>query len=288
MNRSQRWRERRTSFVPDDTIINPSDYSVDIIDCYKKAKPFILCNHYSASFPATRLSCGLFRNGAGGFSELVGVASFAVPVNNASVKLYTGLENHNHAADLGRLVLLDDVPGNGESWFVSRAFKLLRHEKPEIQSIIAYSDPVKRRDENGQEIMPGHCGMIYQALSARFLGRSSKRTILMMPNGRLFSARALSKIERLESGWQYAQNQIIDAGGSERRIAEEPGAWINRLKAEGFFRKVRHPGNFVYAFGLTRSARIAMRTKTEYTYPRKNNAVHVGDVSALPLEQEII
>jgi hypothetical protein len=30
------------------------------------------------------------------------------------------------AVELGRLVLLDDVPANGESWFIARAFELLR------------------------------------------------------------------------------------------------------------------------------------------------------------------
>lgn len=219
---------------------------------------------------------------------MVGVASFAVPVNNASVPLYTGLNHPNQAVDLGRLVLLDDVPGNGESWFVSRAFRLLRQEKSEIHSVIAYSDPVKRIDQDGKEIMPGHCGMIYQALSAKFLGRSSKRTNLMMPNGRLFSARALSKIDRMESGWQYAESQVIEAGASKREFLESPGDWIKRLKKEGFFSKIRHPGNFVYTFGLTKAAKIALRTKIEYGYPRKNNAVQIGDVSILPLEQDLI
>jgi hypothetical protein len=32
----------------------------------------------------------------------------------------------DQAATLGRIVLLDEVPGNGETWFVARCFELLR------------------------------------------------------------------------------------------------------------------------------------------------------------------
>src|SRR3546814_9312663 len=55
--------------------------------------------------PVTRLSVGLFRNGAGGRSDLVGVCVFAHPVNNASVPNSAGLSDPRSACDLGRLVL---------------------------------------------------------------------------------------------------------------------------------------------------------------------------------------
>src|SRR3546814_13257256 len=62
---------------------------------------------------------------------------------------------------LGRLVLLDDTGGNAETWMLSRAFKLLRREKPEIVSVISYADPIRRTDEQGQVFMPGHVGTLY-------------------------------------------------------------------------------------------------------------------------------
>ena len=283
--RSQRWRDRRDSFVPGATTIDTAAHSVDVIDCYRHAKPFVEEHHYSASFPATRLSCGLFRNGAGGRSQLVGVCSFAVPMNNASIPLHTGLDGHLAAADLGRLVLLDDVAGNGESWFVSRAFRLLRQQKPEILSVIAYSDPVRRMSSDGRVLMPGHCGMVYQALSAQLRGRSTPRTDSIMPNGRIASPRALSKIRSQDTGAAYAERQLVDSGADPRRFGEDPASWLMRLRAEGHLIGRRHPGNLVYTFALTRAARIACRGKPSHPYPLVDPAVTSGDVTTLPLMQ---
>lgn len=283
--RSQRWRDRRDLFVPQGDVIDPKAHSVDIIDCYKQAKPFVERHHYSGSFPATRLSCGLFRNGAGGQSELVGVCSFAVPMNNASIPLHTGLSNHLAGVDLGRLVLLDDVPGNGESWFVSRAFRLLRQVKPEILSVIAYSDPVRRIADDGTVVMPGHCGMIYQALSADLRGRSSSRTDQIMPNGKILSPRAISKIRAQDTGAAYAERQLVDAGASKRKHGEEPASWIGRLQKEGHLRPRRHPGNLVYTFSLTKAARLASRDKPKLAYPVIDSSIREGDVTMLPLLQ---
>lgn len=281
--RSQRWRDRRGTYVPDTGIIDPAIHSVDVIDCYREAKPFVEQNHYSASFPATRLSCGLFRNGKGGSAELVGVCSFAVPMNNASIPLHTGLSDHLSAVDLGRLVLLDDVPGNGESWFVSRAFRLLRREKPQILSVIAYSDPVRRIASDGTVVMPGHCGMVYQALSAELRGRSSPRTDHIMPNGRIVSPRALSKIRSQETGAAYAERQITDAGAPAREFGEDPADWLSRLRAAGHLTSRRHPGNLVYTFALTKAARLASRGKPKHSYPLIDSGITAGDVTTLPL-----
>src|SRR3546814_1727155 len=74
-DRSQRWRERRSMFVPATGTINPAEFSVDIVDCMKTAKPFVVANHYSGSFPASRWSVGLFRSGRTGTSRLVGLRS---------------------------------------------------------------------------------------------------------------------------------------------------------------------------------------------------------------------
>lgn len=282
-DRSQRWRDRRSRFVENGDTINPDLHSVDIIDCYREAKPFIEGHHYSGTFPATRLSCGLYRNGAGGHSELVGVCSFAVPVNNASIPLQTGLSDHLAAVDLGRLVLLDDVPGNAESWFVSRAFKLLRREKPSVISVIAYSDPVRRIADDGTIVMPGHCGMVYQALSAELRGRSSSRSDHIMPNGRIVSPRALSKIRSGDTGSAYAERQLVEAGADQRRFAESPADWIERLTQSGAITKRRHPGNLVYAFALTRAARLAARGKPSLDYPKVDPDANAGDVIQLPL-----
>jgi len=267
--RSQRWRDRRAKFVPNAVDFQPELYSVDVISCARAAKPFVIEHHYSGSFPATRLSCGLFRNGAARRPELVGVCSFAVPINNASVRKHTGLDDPLSAVDLGRLVLLDDVPGNAESWFVSRAFRHLRLEKPGIISVISYSDPEPRHDNAGRVVMPGHIGMVYQGLSATLRGRSSSRSDLLLPGGQILSPRALSKLKAGDSGSAYAERQLSAAGVHARFHGEDPAEWISRLIGSGEIRRRRHPGNLVYTFHLTRAAKIAARSLPAFPYPSK-------------------
>lgn len=257
LDRSQRWRERRQKFVPGSDTFRPEEFSVDVIRCARDAKPFVEQHHYSGTFPATRLSCGLFRNGAGGRSELVGVCAFSVPVNNASIAKHTGLEDPLAGVDLGRLVLLDDVAANAESWFVTRAFRLLRAEKPGVISVVAYSDPVPRVSVTGETVLPGHVGTVYRALSARFRGRSSRRTDLLLPSGQAFSPRAVSKLKSGDVGAAYAERQLLSEGAPSRDPGEEAAAWLARLTAEGFLRRSRHPGNLVFSFPLTKAAKIA-------------------------------
>lgn len=281
--RSQRWRDQRMSMVGNDNRIDPSLFSVDVISCPRQAKPFIERHHYSGTFPATRMSCGLFRNGPAGQSELVGVASFSVPMTNKVGPANTGYADAARSIELGRLVLLDNVEANGESWFMSRAFELLIKEKPEIESVFSYSDPIRRTDANGRIILRGHVGEVYQALNAICRGRSSPRTQLVMPNGRIASQRALSKIRNLETGFNYAQRQLIDAGAPSRNIGEEPSAWLERIQIQGFFQRHRHPGNWAYVFGMNRTARKHLATLSSVPYPKRDDSISSGDITKLEL-----
>lgn len=281
--RSQRWRDRRCRWVPGATEIDPRRFAVDIIDTVKQAAPFVRQHHYAASMPVTRLSVGLFRNGAGGRSDLVGVCVFAHPVNNASVPKSAGLSDPRSACDLGRLVLLDDTGGNAETWMLSRAFKLLRREKPEIVSVISYADPIRRTDEQGQVFMPGHVGTLYCVMGSRYTGRSSARIDLILPNGQPISSRAISKIRNDECGQRYAAEQLIAAGARTRRSSENAAHWLADLERVGFLRRQKHPGNHVYLFPLTKAARIAARTVPSLPYPVLDRAPPAADVTALPL-----
>lgn len=252
-SRSQRWRNRRMSMTGNNSVIDPAIHSVDVVSCHHDAKPFVLNNHYSGSFPASRLSCGLFRND-NGKSQLVGIACFSVSMNPKAAPRYTGLPCAN-SVELGRLVLLDNVEGNGESWFMARAMKLLRAEKPDVEAVYAYSDPVPRTDESGAIIMPGHIGQVYQALNATCRGRSSARTLHSMPNGRILSGRAMTKLRKGEQGVDYVIRDLEQNGAPERNLHESGSDWLQRLQAEGFLSGVKHPGNWVYSFPLTRGAR---------------------------------
>jgi hypothetical protein len=280
-DRSQRWRERRDRFVSASSTINPAEYSVDIIDCMKVAKPFVVREHYSGSFPASRLSVGLFRNGRGGTPELVGVATFSVPMNNAAVVKHAGLTHYNHGADLGRFVLLDSVPGNGETFFLSKALRALRQEKPEIISIISYADPMERRAPDGSLVKPGHVGSVYRVMQAQYRGRCKPRMEMLTPDGQLFSERAISKIRNHETGIGYAVDELVRRGAPPP--AGDERAWLEGLVAAGFFTKRRHNGNHIYVFPLTKAAKLATRFLPQLDYPVLDRNPNGGDVTALPL-----
>jgi hypothetical protein len=277
MSRSQRWRHRREAYVPDATTINPAEYAVDAIDC-ATAKAFVLEHHYSGTFPASRLSVGLYRG-----RQLAGVAVFSVPMNNAAVPIHTGLADPLAGVDLGRFVLLDDVAGNGETWFLARAFRQLRQEKPGVVAVVSYADPAPRRTATGDVVKPGHVGQIYQAMSASYRGRARARFEHMTPDGQPFSERAASKIKNRESGHAYAIDELVRRGAS-RPASDDLRGWYGGLLESGFITRRRHPGNHVYAFPLTRAARLAGRQLPQASYP-KADAQAAQDATALPLFQ---
>ena len=281
--RSQRWRDRRARWVPAASEIDPRRLAVDVIDSRKVAVPFVRAHHYAASMPVTRLSVGLFADGAGGRPQLVGVCVFSYPVNEASVPKNAGLQNPRAACDLGRLVVLDCQGGNAESFLVARAFRLLRREKPEILSVISYADPVRRSDGQGRVFMPGHVGGLYAVMAARYVGRSSPRTDLLLPDGRPMSPRALSKIRNAECGQRYAIDDLLRAGAPPPRHGEDRAAWLTGLERADFLRRRRHPGCHAYVFPLTRAARHAAARVPDHPYPVLDRSLTDGDVTALPL-----
>jgi hypothetical protein len=258
----QRWRAHRDSYRPAGEPIDPSKYGVDLLDeCV--AKEFIKHHHYSGSYPAAVCRVGLFRWGG----ELVGCAVFSEPMQRKSIPAWTGT---NAGVELGRFVLVDDVEANGETWFLKRAFRLLRRAKPHIKTVLSYSDPVRRANVDGTIVLPGHLGIIYQAYNGRYLGRSSARTLILKPDGQVLNGRALSKIRRDERGADYAYEQLLAAGAPRRKPLEDGVAYVKRALLEGPFRRVKHPGNHAYAWSLTRRHRIE---REALPYPKQVEVV---------------
>ncbi|MBH23344.1 MAG: hypothetical protein CMH57_02550 [Myxococcales bacterium] len=221
----------------------------------ERAKAFVTEHHYSGSYPAARLRCGLWRWRPGTLGELVGVAVFSVPCQQRVVPRWLGVEPLE-GVEVGRFVLLDDVPFNGETYFLARAFRLLREHKPTVRAVVSYSDPVARRTLGGEVIKPGHYGTIYQAHNARFLGRSSSKTLYLTPDGRALSGRALSKIRLGERGQDAAQARLVELGLPERDRGESGEGYVARVLGSRAVRPVRHPGNFVYGWALDRRVKL--------------------------------
>lgn len=197
--RSQRWRSRRASFVDNLSVIDPRRYAVDALET-PTARAFIAAHHYLPSYPAARLAVGLFGPGPGGRSALAGVAVFGVPTTGAVITRHAGLGEHQ-GCTLARLILLDDVAGNGESFFIARALRLLRQEKPEIEAVVSYSDP-----------MAGHIGQVYCASNAAYRGGTAPRTGYAI-GGTPVSGRSLSKIRLRVAASQAIPGEVATPHG---------------------------------------------------------------------------
>lgn len=255
----KRWLDRSERWVQHSAIISPTEYGVDVVR-EKDAKAFIIQHHYSGTMVAARLCVGLYRKTGVDASRLVGVAAFSVPMQGAAITRYTQFAPNN-GVELGRFVLLPEVAFNGESWFLSRAFKLLKQEKGGpggIRSVISYADPLERRTPEGLLTKPAHAGQIYQATNATYSGRSRAQYLWMGRDGRVLSRRSLNKIINEEVGHAYASRQLLAAGAPARAMLESPKAWVTRVLPQ-IATRIKHPGNFVFAFGLDCPAREQVR-----------------------------
>lgn len=231
-----------------------------------EARAFVEAHHYSGSFPAARLSVGLYR-AWGVLRSLVGVAVFSVPMQPNAIRAHLGLAPAL-GIELGRFVLLDEIPGNAETWFLARALRLLRAELAEVEGVLSYSDPMPRNTAQGELVTPGHVGVIYQASNARYLGTSSPRRLLLGPDGRALSERSLSKIRLGERGDGAAADRLVALGLPPRALGEDGRAWLSRAleeaRAAGLVRELRHPGNHTYTFSLR-----GPHHSTPQSYPKR-------------------
>lgn len=267
--RSQRWREKRIRFVDDLSVIDPAAYAVGGID-RRMASAFIAQHHYLGTHPAAIFAAGLFGPGPGGTTRLAGVAVFAVPATGAVVTRHTGLAA-GAGCTLGRFILTDDVAGNGESFFLARALRLLREDKPAMQAVVSYADPEA-----------GHIGRCYAALSGAYRGRTPPRTAYRIGD-RSISGRTLSKIRLGEQGVAGAVDQLV-AQGAPPPGREPLGTWLARLSREHILMRRQHPGLDAYCFEISRAARRAGARLPRLPYPRLLDPVCLELPLDLPLK----
>lgn len=247
---NQRWNCGHDSYRPAGEVIRPSEYDVAEIPDDRTAKEFVELHHYSRTYPAARFRVGLHRHG-----RLVGVAVFSVPCSDRVLTcVFPG--DPLAAVELGRFVLLDEVPGNGESWFLARCFDGLRCGRG-LVGVVSFSDPVPRTRADGRVVFPGHVGTIFQAHNARYLGRGTARTLRLLPDGTVLSDRAVQKIRSGERGWRYAAAILARFGASPLAVESDEQVRVAWLKVwlERITRPLRHPGNHKYAWPLDRRAK---------------------------------
>jgi hypothetical protein len=236
-------------YRPPDEPIRTAEYDVAELPDDALAKAFVVQHHYSGSYPAARWRFGLFRRGV-----LQGVAVFSHPCNDRVLtSVFPG--RATDSVELGRFVLLDEVPGNGETWMLGRCFRLLRREG--LAGVVAFSDPCRRLNREGVPVFGGHVGTIYQSHNGVYLGRGLPRTLSLLPDGRVFSDRAQQKVRAADRGVRYAVRQLVESGAEPPR-SWEPAAlsdWLRAWKGR-LCRTVRHRGTHKYAWALSRRVRL--------------------------------
>jgi hypothetical protein len=187
---------------------------------------------------------------------LQGVAVFSHPCHDRVLTtVFPG--RPTDSVELGRFILRDEVPGNGETWFLGRCFRLLRREG--LAGVVAFSDPCRRLSRAGVPVFGGHVGTIYQGHNGVYLGRGVPRTLALLPDGSVLSERAQQKVRSADRGARYAVGQLV-AWGAEPPACYEPGvlaAWLRAWKGR-LCRAVRHRGNHKYAWPVRRVTTLSI------------------------------
>jgi hypothetical protein len=268
----KRWQSRRERWVSPPDTMRPHEFGVDVVP-ERDARQLVAEHHYSGSFPAARLSVGLYRKTGVAPAHLVGVTVFSLSINGKTIPRYSDFPEQQ-GLELGRFVCTPEVAFNGESWFLRRAFAALRTEKPQVRAVVSYADPMERTTDEGRLTKPAHAGQIYQASNAVFAGRSSPRWIWLTRTGDVVSSRALSKLRSGDRGHAYAERQLGAAGADPREHHESRVEWIDRVLRPPTFRRLRHPGNFAYVFGLDDEAKAQIEAATDggLPYPKIRRA----------------
>lgn len=268
----QRWTNGRHAWrhVADGGF-EPRRYDVAPID-ELTAKRYVQAHHYSHSYPAARLRWGLWEGQA-----LVGVAVLSVPARAAVLtNVFPDPVPFYETLELGRFVLADRVPGNGESWFLARVFREALREG--VRGVVSFADPVARRDAAGTIYFPGHVGWCYQGSNALFLGRTEPRVLHLLPDGTLFNRRALAKLRNGERGEAYVARLLRTYGAPAREPGEPVETWLARALPAIGVRRLAHRGCYRYAFPLGATAR--KRALLRIALPRAPYPKRVDDLAA--------
>ncbi len=242
----QRWREHRMSRRPAGELISTAEYDVWPISP-TVAKAFVTDHHYAGNCSSTAHPFGLHR-----FGELVGVACFGPACSTNAHNAVFPMLTQREAVTLGRLVLLDEVPGNGESWFVARCFALLRARG--IVAVESCADPQQRTTLDGVVVHRGHVGTVYSALNGLYVGLTNDASLRLLPDGTCYSNKAAGKVCQGKQGRAYAGAELVSWGADPLLPGEDAKTWLKRW-APKLTRTMRHRGNHRYLWVLNERRR---------------------------------
>jgi hypothetical protein len=257
----QRWRTGQHSWRhTSEGGFDPTRYTVLACEQAAPVKAFIERHHYSHSFASAVRRYALIDRWpepdpdvqwlAGG--QLVGVMTLGSPMNkHVLTGPFPKLAPYRQSLELNRLVLLDRVPANAESWFCARAFRLAA--RCGLRGLVAYSDPVGRHriTPAGIEVlMPGHLGHVYAVLGAAQLKRGRARPLTLLPDATTLVERSACKITGGERGRGGVVARLVALGAPAPNPGQDPAAWLAHALKLVDAVEFDHPGNYKFAFRL--------------------------------------
>ncbi len=254
---TQRWSEGRCYWRPAGEPFRRGDADFAAVDSDAGVKAFIRRHHYSGKYPAARRRFGMYRKDG----KLVGAAVFSIPQNDAVFRCLGAPAEE--CLELGRLVLLDEVPSPAETWFVGECFRALKREG--FAGVVSFSDPNRRERADGSILLPGHVGIVYQGLTATYLGTSKPDTYRLLPDGQVLCRRAMSKIRNLERGWEREVAELERLGAG--RLHGDPRAWLE-FWLPRITRRLDHRGNHKYAWGFWPAVQKHLPPPNPRDYPK--------------------
>lgn len=268
----QRWLHRKHSWKHTSAGgFNPRRYQVAPLT-EAQAREFTVAHHYTRSWPSATVRYGLVEDD----TRLVGVCVLGVPMHPAVLTgVFPTLEPYQQSVELSRLVLLDEIPANAESWFVARVFDNVAVNG--VRGVVAFSDPVARMVA-GRVLMPGHLGIVYQALGAAYTGRGRARTLTMLPDGSVLQDRARAKLLGWERGAGGVVSRLVKLGAPPKPEGQPGEEWLTEALDVIGATQLRHPGNHRYAFriGTKADRRATTVALPALPYPKQHQLAGVA------------
>lgn len=265
---TQRWRAGSPRWRPaNERGFDPARYEVAALD-ENSAATYVQTHHYAKTMPSTTYRYGLFDHQAPGGRALVGVATLGVPMHQKVLtNAFPRLTPYVESLEFNRLVLDDSVAANGESWFCARMFE--HAATLGVRGLVTFADPVPRWRTTGaapELIKPGHCGVVYQALNFTYTGRATARSLTILPDATVITARALAKVANIERGHRGVITRLVALGAPQPEPSTDLKRWLRLALRMCGARQVRHPGNHRY---LLRIGTRSQRTRVLIAMPQR-------------------
>jgi hypothetical protein len=190
---------------------------------FKVAAEFVAKHHYSKVMPKlNKVILGLFQK-----DDLVGCITFGwgVRPRDTIKKLFPSLDSKDYL-EIGKLCMLDELPKNSESRFITAAMRFLKQLRPELKIVFTWADAIW-----------GKPGYIYQASNFLFGGSISSEAYRTKEGARLHPRQLhkyLMSIGEISKGKKGRYVTPSD-------VAKNPELGVGNWRAKGTVSGVRRP-----------------------------------------------